>query len=192
MKARVAFQGELEAYSEAAIAQHFGSVYEPIPCNTFCDVLERVRDGTADYGCLPIENSTTGAIRESQELLGEFSEKVSICGEVRLRIRHCLLGVPGGSLEKIRIVYSHPQALAQCHKFLEDFKVTAESFYDTAGAARFIAQQGDPALAAIASRQAAARYGLIILRAGIESNPHNTTRFLVLRALRPQSFPIEG
>ncbi|MCL6641776.1 MAG: prephenate dehydratase, partial [Candidatus Bipolaricaulota bacterium] len=118
MSVRVAFQGELGAYSEAAIAQQF-SEYEPIPCRTFREVLEKVRDGEAAYGCLPVENSTTGVIRESHALLREFAQEVSICAEVRLCVRHCLLGLPGSSTEKIRVIVSHPQALAQCQKFLE-------------------------------------------------------------------------
>jgi prephenate dehydratase len=181
---RVAFQGELGAYSEAAIAQQF-SAYEPIPCRTFREVLEKVRDGAADYGCLPVENSTTGIIGESHALLREFAREVSPCAEVRLRVRHCLLGLPGSSTETIRVIVSHPQALAQCRKFLESLPVTVEDFYDTAGAARFVAQQRDPTRAAIASREAALRYQLVILREGIESEPNNTTRFVVIqRVLR--------
>ena len=179
MSARVAFQGELGAYSEAAIAQYFAN-YEPIPCRTFREVFERVCEGGADYGCLPLENSTTGIISESQELLRGFSQKIRVCAEVQLRVRHCLLGVPGSSLEQIRTVYSHPQALAQCREFLQALGVTVESFYDTAGAARFVAQQRDPTRAAIASHQAALRYRLVILREGIESNPQNTTRFVII------------
>jgi len=181
---RVAFQGELGAYSEAAIAQQF-SEYEPIPCRTFREVLEKVRGGEADYGCLPVENSTTGIITEAHALLREFAQGICICAEVRLRIRHCLLGLPGSSAETIRVIVSHPQALAQCREFLESLPVTVEDFYDTAGAARSVAQQRDPTRAAIASREAALRYHLVILREGIESAPNNTTRFVVIqRVLR--------
>jgi prephenate dehydratase len=177
---RVAFQGELGSYSEAALAQYFED-YEPIPCHTFRAVVERVCAGEADYGCLPVENSTTGIIRESQELLQEFSQSIRVCAEVPLRVRHCLLGVPGSSLERIRTVYSHPQALAQCRAFLQTLGATVESFYDTAGAARLVAQQRDPTCAAIASHHAALRYHLVILREGIESDPQNTTRFVIIR-----------
>lgn len=180
MSVRVAFQGELGAYSEAAIAQQFAE-YEPIPCRTFRDVIERVLDNEADYGCLPVANSTTGEITESQELLREFAHEISLYAEEQLRVRHCLLGVPGSSLAKIRVIYAHPQALAQCQQFLESLHVSVEHFYDTAGAARFVAQQGDPTRAAIASREAAQRYQLAILREGIESDPNNTTRFVVFR-----------
>ncbi len=182
---RVAFQGELGAYGEAAIAQHFGSDYEPVPCRTFREVLDSVRNGIADYGVLPIENSTTGAIEESQALLQGFSKEFSICGEILCRVRHCLLGVSGSSLKGIRRVYSHLQALAQCQEFLDKLGVELVPFYDTAGAAKFIAEQSAPTLAAVASRQAAARYGLVILREGIESNPQNTTRFVVFRKALP-------
>ncbi|MFN4217979.1 MAG: prephenate dehydratase domain-containing protein [Candidatus Bipolaricaulia bacterium] len=180
----MAFQGELGAYSEAAIAQQF-SGYEPIPCRTFRDVVARVLMGGADYGCLPLENSTTGRIAESQGLLREFAHEISVCAEVRLRVRHCLLGVPGSSLEKIRVIYSHPQALAQCREFLEGLHVSLEGFYDTAGAARFVAEHGDLTCAAIASHEAAHRYQLTILREGIESDPTNTTRFVVFHKASP-------
>ena len=182
MSVRVAFQGELGAYSEVAIAQKFAE-YEPIPCRTFREVVERVCDGKADYGCLPVENSTTGIIAESQGLLREFSREMLICAEAFLRIRHCLLGVPGSALERIRAVYSHPQALAQCRRFLENLGVIVEDFYDPAGAARFVAQQGDPTCAAIASREAARRYNLVILREGIESDSHNTTHFVFIQKI---------
>lgn len=177
MSVRVAFQGELGAYSEDAIAQQF-SQYEPIPCRTFREVFERVRTGQAHYGVLPVENSTTGIISEVQELLRGFAEEISICAEISIRVRHCLVGIPESSIEKIRTVYSHPQALAQCRRFLEGLQVTRASFYDTAGAARFIAQRRDPTCAAIASRHAATRYHLVILREGIETDPNNTTRFI--------------
>ncbi|MCX8103120.1 MAG: hypothetical protein N3E42_01580 [Candidatus Bipolaricaulota bacterium] len=180
MTVRVAFQGELGAYSEAAIARYF-TEYEPIPCRTFREVLETVLTGAADYGCLPVENSTTGIISEAHALLREFAHGISICGEVPLRVRHCLLGVPGSSIEKIRTVYSHPQALAQCRRFLESLGVTGEHFYDTAGAAWFVAERGDPTCAAIASREAARCYNLVILREGIESDPTNTTRFVLVQ-----------
>ncbi len=184
MSVRVAFQGELGAYSEAAIAQQF-SEYEPVPCRTFRDVVDRVLGGAADYGCLPIENSTTGPIPEPQNLLKEFEAQLQIVAEVHLRVCHCLLGLPGSSLEDIRIVFSHPQALAQCREFLDQLGAEVSPFYDTAGAAKFIAAQADPTLAAIASRQAAARYHLDIVRAAIESNPQNRTRFIVFQAIRP-------
>lgn len=184
MSVRVAFQGELGAYSEAAIARQFAE-YEPIPCRTFRDVIERVLTGKADYGCLPLENSTTGMIAESNALLREFAHEISVCAEVRLRVQHCLLGVQGSSLEKIRVIYSHPQALAQCQQFLAGLHVSVEHFYDTAGAARFVAKHGDPMCAAIASREAAQRYQLAILREGIESDPTNTTRFVVFRKATP-------
>lgn len=182
MSVRVAFQGELGAYSEAAIAQLF-SEYEPIPCRTFREVLERVLRSAADYGCLPMENSTTGVIAESNALLHEFARELSVCAEVQLRVQHCLLSVPGSSLERIRAIYSHPQALAQCREFLSNLRVSLEEFYDTAGAARWVAQQGDPTYAAIASREAARRYNLVILREGIESDPANTTRFVLVQKI---------
>jgi prephenate dehydratase len=180
MSVRVAFQGELGAYSETAIAQQF-SEYEPIPCRTFREVLERVCAGEADYGCLPVENSTTGVIAESHALLREFAHKIFVCAEVQLLVRHCLMGVRGSSLETIRKIYSHPQALAQCRRFLESLPVAVEQYYDTAGAARCVAEQGDKTCAAIASREAARRYNLVIFCEGIESDPTNTTRFVVVQ-----------
>ncbi len=177
-KKRIAFQGEPGAYGEEAIERYFGPSPQTVPCRTFAEVFARLSQGEAEAAVIPIENSITGVIAEVQELLAK--QPVRILDSVSLRIEHCLLGNPGSSLEAIRHVYSHPQALMQCRDFLEQLGVQVHAFYDTAGAAKQIQAVGDLDRAAIAGERVARLYGLIILREGISSQPDNTTRFLVI------------
>jgi prephenate dehydratase len=176
----VAFQGELGAYSEEALRAYFGERSEPIPCATFRDVFERLKRKEVAFAVLPVENSIAGPVHESQTLLKEYQPQIE--GEIGLRVRHCLLGYPGSSLTVIQKVISHPQALAQSKEFLEKLGVQIAAFYDTAGAAKWVSEHGRIDVAAIASRRAAAHYGLVVLQEGIESDTTNTTRFLVLRS----------
>ncbi|MDR7415301.1 MAG: prephenate dehydratase [Armatimonadota bacterium] len=174
---RVAFQGEAGAYSEEAALQHFGPV-KTVPRRTLREVFESVAGGTCEAGIVPVENSEAGSINETYDLLLEFHDRLTITGEISLRIAHCLLGVPGARLEGIRRVYSHPQALAQCEEFLRSLGVEPVPAYDTAGAARLVAARGEREEAAIASRRAADLYGLTVLAEDVHDNPLNTTRFL--------------
>ncbi len=179
MKIRAAFQGELGAYSELAAREFFGHDVTVIPKPCFADVFKAVRGGEADHGVIPIENSLTGSIHDNYDLLLEYD--LVITGELKLRIVHNLLATPGTRLEDIRRVYSHPQGLSQCLDFLDGLPgVELVSMYDTAGAARRIKDSGSREEAAVASGQAALDYGLEILRAEIESNHKNFTRFLVI------------
>jgi len=184
MKTKIAFQGEPGAYSHEAIISYFGphegEAYEILPCRTFKDVFERAASGEAAYGLLPIENSLTGSVYEVYDLLLDYSRSLAISGEVFLEIRHALLGLGGSRLEGIEHVYSHPQALWQCEAFLEELGVERHAFYDTAGAAKWVAEQGDLKWAAIASRLAARLYGLKVLRAPIATDERNTTRFIII------------
>ncbi|HED04867.1 MAG TPA: prephenate dehydratase [Candidatus Fraserbacteria bacterium] len=180
---RVAFQGEVGAYSHEAILRHYGPAAQPLPCRSFAAVFEQISAGQADRGLVPIENSLTGSIYPVYDLLAQ--QPLAIVGEVTLPIEHALLGLPGSTLAQIRRVYSHPQALGQCQRFLRELPLEALAHYDTAGAARWVAQVGDPANAAIAGRLAAERYGLEILASGIATSPRNTTRFFLL-ASRPE------
>ncbi len=176
---KVAFQGDSGAFSEEAVAVLFeGSV--PVPCFSFESVFEAIDSGVVDRGVIPIENSLFGSVHQNYDLLEEH--ELQIVAEVQLRIRHCLLGVPGTRIEDIRQVCSHPQALGQCRAFLKNSVPDAEivSFYDTAGAARDVASVGDPSRAAIASAGAGTRYSLVTLAENIESNHQNYTRFLAL------------
>ena len=177
-KFQVAFQGEKGAYSEIA-AKHFFKRrdLELIPHNTFVDAIHAVAKGKVDAGIVPVENTLGGGIREVFNLLDE--EPVYGVGEIKLRISHSLLGVRGSNLSTIKKVYSHPQALLQCRKFIRDMKLMRIEYYDTAGAAKFVAENDDSTVAAIASEAAAEDYGLIILKRHLESDGHNFTRFMV-------------
>jgi len=183
---RVAFQGELGAFSEEAVHLLFGDGVEALPRREFRDVGAAVARGEAEYGLLPIENTLAGSVVASYDVLA--GEALEVVGEVIAPIHHCLLGVPGARLEGVRRVLSHPIALAQCTRFfLEHPGIEAVAAYDTAGAAKEVAEKDDPATAAIAARAAAWRYGLEILAADIEDRPDNQTRFLVVA--RPGARP---
>jgi prephenate dehydratase len=176
---RVAFQGETGAFSEDAVRALFPTS-EPIPFLSFDAVFEAVASGEVDRGVIPIENSLFGSVHANYDLLQ--SNDLWITDEISVRIRHHLMGLPGTRLEDIRKVYSHPQALGQCSKFLRErlSHVEAIPAYDTAGSAKMIASRGERDAGAIASLQAAREYGLEILAHNIENNQHNYTRFLAL------------
>ena len=178
-KIRVAFQGEPGAYSEAALLEYFHDQAEAIGLSRFEDVFEAVEKGDCRYGFIPIENSLAGSIHRNYDLLREHN--LHIIGETTLRIRHCLIAVPGARLDQIRLVNSHPQALDQCRGYLGRLKnVTIEPVYDTAGAVKQLSETRNPAAAAVASRRAAELYGMQILEEGIEDDAANYTRFLIL------------
>jgi len=176
---RVAFQGELGAYSELAALEYFQYEVTVVPKPSFAAVFESVKAGETEHGVIPIENSLTGSIHDNYDLL--LAHDLVITGEIKLRIVHNLLVNPGTKLEDIRRVYSHPQGLSQCKDLLYGLhQADLISVYDTAGAARRVKETGSREEAAVASEQAALDYGLEVLRAGIESNHKNFTRFLVL------------
>ncbi|HET6569774.1 MAG TPA: prephenate dehydratase [Rhodothermales bacterium] len=177
---RVAFQGETGAFSEEAVRTYFGDGVQPVPRPTFEGVFEAVSKGDVDRGVIPIENSLFGSVHANYDLLQ--SNDLRIIGELTLRIRHYLMAIPGATIKGIRQVFSHPQALGQSQSFLKKNLPRAEIIpaYDTAGAAKMVAETGDLTWAAVASERAAVVYGLSVLAAGIESNHQNYTRFLVL------------
>lgn len=175
---KITFQGEPGAYSHEAILAHWGNVCEVLPARSVRDVFVHVACGEADRGLLPIENALTGSIHEVYDLLLDY--ELSITGEVYWGIRHALLGIPGARADRIEHVYSHPQALWQCETYLDGLRVERHASYDTAGAARWVSEQGDRTTAAIAGKLAARLYGLQILAANIATLPHNTTRFIVI------------
>ncbi len=175
----VAFQGNRGAYSEAAATRYYGHPVRLLPCHSFDDVFEKVTHGEVTSGIVPIENSLTGSIHEIYDLL--LKRNLVICGEIKLRIVHCLITVHKTTLSSIRRIYAHPQAIFQCRKFIDNLKdVEVETVYDTAAAARIVMEHGLKNEAAIASAQAAADYRLTILKRGIESNHLNYTRFIII------------
>ena len=175
---KVAFQGELGAYSEMAVYSFFGKSADVKPCKSFDDVFESVKTGDVDYGVVPIENSIEGSVNRTYDLFLEYDLKV--CGEIIIRISHCLIAHKGTKINQIKTVYSHPQALAQCRKFLEQNKLKATSTFDTAGSVKMIKEEQLIDAAAIASERAAQIYDMSILEREIEDVKNNSTRFFVL------------
>ena len=177
----IAFQGAPYAFSEIAARNYFQEPVRTLPCRTFDEVFHAVESGSAGYGMVPIENSLTGSIHRNYDLLLERDLKIA--GEQLLRIEQHLIANPGVRLEDIRVIYSHPQALEQCRKFLTSFRdVESVASYDTAGSVKMIRDEKRTDAAAIASRLAAEECGMNILKAEIEDIPENYTRFLLISA----------
>ena len=175
---KVAFQGEQGAYSESAVFQFFGADTEVKPCKDFKDVFDSVCTRKTEFGVVPVENSLEGSINQNYDLFLNYNLKV--CGEVIVKIEHCLITNPGTDLEDIKVVYSHPQALAQCRTFLEKFGRELIPTYDTAGSVKMLKEKGLTNATAIASERAANLYGMQILAKDIADNLENYTRFFVL------------
>ena len=175
---KVAFQGELGAYSENAVYSFFGQSAEVKPCKNFDGVFESVKTGNVNYGVVPIENSIEGSVNRTYDLFLEYDLKV--CGEIIIRISHCLIAHKGSKISQIKTVYSHPQALAQCRTFIEQHKLKAISTFDTAGSVKMIKEENLMDAAAIASERAAQIYDMTILAKEIEDIKNNSTRFFVL------------
>ncbi|WP_298653957.1 bifunctional chorismate mutase/prephenate dehydratase [uncultured Eubacterium sp.] len=144
----------------------------------FEDVFEAVNQNKARYGIIPVENSTAGSVHESYDLIMKY--KFFIVGAYDLRVDHCLCAKPDVEFENIDDVYSHPQALSQCNIFLKHFDFTGINFSNTAAAAKFVAESDKNNIAAICSESAAKKYGLRIIRKGIQNVTNNTTRFIVI------------
>jgi chorismate mutase/prephenate dehydratase len=178
----VAYQGTDGAYSQIAAERHFASATAELECHgheSFSAMLQAVASDAADYGMLPVENTTAGSINEAYDLLAQTS--LSVVGEEVLRVEHCLVGLPDAELAQIRRVYSHPQALAQCSVVLGSLQQCAVlAFTDTAMSVKKVRDERDPTQAAIASERAALLYGLKILARNIENQKDNFTRFMVV------------
>jgi chorismate mutase / prephenate dehydratase len=181
-RAIVSFQGAEGAYSQIAAERHFAAWDGEIECrgqSSFLSLLQAVSTGAADYGMLPVENTTAGSINEAYDLLAQTN--LSVVGEEVLKVEHCLVALPTSSLEQIRRVYSHPQALAQCSVFLAGLDDCAvQSFTDTAMSVQKVRDDADRAQAAVASERAADLYGLRVLARNIENQKDNYTRFMVV------------
>lgn len=182
----VAYQGAPAAFSHQALRELFPQA-QPLPCPTFDEALSAIKDGRADYGVIPIENTLAGRVADIHQLLP--GANLYIVGEYFLRIRHQLLAPRGATLAGLKTVHSHQMALAQCRKFWLEHHLTPVVHDDTAGAARDVAAWRDPSVAAIASSLAADIYGLDTVAANIEDAEHNTTRFIILSRERDDPAP---
>ncbi|MGH8948382.1 MAG: prephenate dehydratase, partial [Acidimicrobiia bacterium] len=180
----VAIQGIEGSYSQLASQQYFdhkGMAVNYLRAPTFAAAIAAVQREDADVAVLPIENTTSGAISEVYDLLLE--SRLHFVGDVRFRIRHCLLGVEGASISELRRIYCHPQAVAQCSEFLAQLDhCEIVYFSDTALSGQKIHELGDPTIAAIASEEAARMFGLDVLKTGIANRDENFTRFVVVAA----------
>ena len=177
---RIIYQGEAGAYTEEAARHYFGETAQIGPTPRWSDVFEALTGGSADYGVLPIENSTTGAITQVYDLLA--AGNVAIVGEVIVNVRHCLMGVSGATVEGLGEVFSHPQGFFQCGAYLAGQAFVCTEMGNTALAAQHVAKFGDKTKAAIGSPRAAEVYGLEILAESINDAQYNQTRFLVVQA----------
>ncbi len=176
---RVVYQGVEGAYSQQAMFEFFGEKTAHFHVERWRDAMEAIAEGMADYAVLPIENSTAGIVNDNYDLLQEFDNY--IVGEQILSIRHALLGTQDSRLEDIRTVYSHPQGLMQCAKFLDRHRDWQQiSLQNTAVAAQKVAEEGDKTQAAIASALAGKQHGLKVLKEGVNQSGQNSTRFLIV------------
>jgi prephenate dehydratase len=184
---RIAFQGERGAFSEEAVIKLAGENIQLVPRPTFGALFSAIPEGAADFALAPLENTLAGSVHQSYDLLLESS--LHIVAEVAIPIAHNLIGCPSATLAGIRIVYSHPVALAQCLRFfLEHPEIQPIAANDTAGSVRQIIEKGDLSRAAIAGRRAAEYYGGVILLENLQDYPENYTRFVLLSA-KPEMRP---
>ena len=178
MKNKIAFQGELGAYSHLASTKMFGSA-EVLPCKTFEDVFQICKKNNNIISVIPIENSLAGRVADIHYLLPKY--KLKIIGEYFHNVEHCLLANKGVKLKDIKFVRSHAQAIGQCQKNLNKYKLTSIVAADTAGSAKYISENYSASEAAIASSLAAKIYNLNILKKCFEDRRGNTTRFLIMK-----------
>lgn len=150
------------------------------------DVFSSLKQGTSDFGIVPIENSTEGVVNQTYDLM--LSNKACLVSEHLLRIEHCLAAPQGAQLEKLRRVYSHPQALAQCREYLDSIGLEQIPYNDTATSARTVSENGNLEAAAVCNSRAACMYGLNVLRTDIGTEKENYTRFIVLSQIPVLSY----
>lgn len=173
----IAFQGEHGAFCEVA-SREWNKDLISIPCSEFADVFEGVKSDLYDYGIVPVENTLGGSVEQVNRLL--INTSLNVVGAIEFPINLCLLTLPGIDHREIRTVYSHPQALAQARNFLLRNKLEPAQYYDTAGAAKMLAEQRPKVSAAIASKLCAKLYNLEVIKENVEDLDRNMTRFLVL------------
>ena len=176
---KVGFQGESGSYSEAsARIQYPDPNYSFIPFRSFRELFDGVENSTVDLAVVPIENSTEGSVNETYDLLVE--KPLYAIGEIYQKIHHCLIIDKNSSPDEISVVYSHPQALAQCRKYIQKKHLESIPMYDTAGSVKFIKETHNTSAAAIASKHAAQIYDMKVVEEDIEDNSNNFTRFLII------------
>lgn len=176
---RIVCFGEHGAYTEQAMEEVFGKNITAINKSTFKDVMETVAGGEAKFGVLPIENTSTGGITDIYDLLLDYD--VTIVSEHVVKVEQALMGLPGTSIEDIKMVYSHPQGLMQCAKFLEEHPgILTKTYSSTSAAAKKVAEDGNRYQAAIASSRAADIFGLDIIKEKINYESKNYTRFIII------------
>jgi chorismate mutase/prephenate dehydratase len=183
----VAFQGEKGAYSEIAAESYFDKSIKTLPSYSFEEVFIKVRRGVARRGVIPIENTLYGSVFENYDLLLKYH--VSVIAELNLQINHYLISSERHSLSKLKKIYSHPQAIGQCSKFLNGLKVEIVPSYDTAGSALLSMRNVDEPTAAITSYRAAKIYNMKILKKNIQNNKVNYTRFFVISKKKSDEEP---
>ncbi len=188
-RSRIAFQGVLGAYSHLACTSAFPEM-EPVGFDTFAQAFAAVEDGSAELAMIPIENTLGGRVADIHHLLP--SSSLYIIGEHFQPVRHALLGPAGATLETLKTIASHEQALAQCREMIRELGVEPMDLGDTAGAAKEAAERDDPTFGAIASELAAEIYGLEVLRTRIEDKLGNTTRFVVMSRRSVEPDPRDG
>jgi len=174
--AGVSFQGERGAYSEAAAIAFFGHGMHTVPCATFADALGSTVRQETDYAILPVENSIEGSVGESNDLL--YSTALKAVGETYYKVEHCLIGT--GGPDEVDTVYSHPQALGQCRRFIQSRSMKTVPTYDTAGSVQIIKEINRKNVACIASKQASEIHQVPVIEGSIADNTSNYTRFLIL------------
>ena len=175
---RVVYAGVPGAYAESAVIKYFGDNVSIYNVKNFDDIVEEVAAGRADYGVIPLENSSAGFVTGNYDIIK--TSGVRIVAEVVLDIEHALLGVPGASISDIRKVYSHAQGLMQCKEYIDKHGFSSSSVSNTAAAAKKVREEGNPAYAAIASERAARLYNLSVLDTRINTLNDNSTKFVVV------------
>ena len=178
-KQKASFLGEIGTFSHKASTQYFGNQVTAVPAPSFKSIFESVKNGDVDFGVVPVENSLSGSIHENYDLLLEYN--LRIVGEITLRIIHHLVGHPEAKIDTIRRVFSPPIIFQQCRQFLDqhaDWELMPVK--DTAGAVKAISEKANSADVAIASKEAAKIHGMTVIEEGIETNPRNYTRFVVI------------
>lgn len=176
---KIVWFGAKGSYTEQAFKEYFGGDVDAFNVSTFREVMEKVKDGSADYGVLPIENTSTGGITDIYDLLVEYDN--SIVGEHILKVNHVLLALPKAELKDITRVYSHPQGILQCQKFLdENPRIKPVKCESTSDGAKKVYEEGDLTQAAIAGKQSAEIYGLKILMENVNHECNNSTRFIII------------